>query len=224
MNRLIAVIACGKYSYQDEVSSGHKSGENNLRANAVRNTWYRHWLCRYADQIDLKFFLGRCDRSPLENEIHFDCDDSYYGLPEKVRKTYEWAYRAGYEQIIKVDDDVFLYVDRLLANLTSDSYRGYEIESDIKYASGTCYQLDRRAMKLVANSEIPQGEWREDHHVGSVLARNDIYLTHEERFHCCHCDHCMTLVPESQRISSHTADPHRMYELMETYNAHDYRN
>lgn len=214
---IIAVITCGKYSYQDELANGHRSGQDSARANAVRQTWYRSWLCRYADRIDLKFFLGRCDRSPQENEIFLDCDDSYYGLPEKVRKTYEWCYRAGYGQVFKVDDDVFLYIDRLLANLTDDDYRGYAIESDMTYASGTCYQLSRSAVKFVVDAEIPQGEWREDRHVGTVLARNGIKLSHEERFHCCHCEHCMTLVPESQRISSHTADPYRMYALMETY-------
>jgi hypothetical protein len=215
--RLIAVVTCHQRVYpQNDLAGGHKNGES--RIDVVRATWFRHWLCLYADRVDLKFFLGRGDRSPRDHEIYLDCDDSYYGLPEKVRKTYNWCYRAGYDQVIKVDDDVFVYLDRLLANLTDDSYRGYAIESDMKYASGTCYQLDRRAMKLVADAEIPQGEWREDRHVGTVLARNGIQLVHEERFHCCHCEHCKTLVPESQRISSHTADPREMYRLMETSN------
>jgi hypothetical protein len=165
----------------------------------------------------LKFFLGRGERSPQENEIHLDCDDSYYGLPEKVRKTYNWVSRAGYDQVIKVDDDVFLYVDRLLAASTSDDYRGFAIESDIRYASGTCYQLSNRAMKLVGNAEVPQGEWREDRHVGQVLLNNGIKLADEPRFHCCHCDACEETMPQSDRISSHTSDPRQMYRLMETY-------
>ena len=212
--RLIAVVTCGKYSYPDEVSGGHKSGENNLRANAVRQTWYREWLCRYADSVDLKFFLGRCDRSPQENEIFLDCGDSYYGLPEKVRKTYDWAYRAGYDFVAKTDDDVFVHMGRMLANLSDDDYRGFAIESDIRYASGTCYWLSRRAMKLVADAEIPKGEWREDLHCGRVLLNNGIQLVNDERFLCCSCDICLAKYKDS--ISIHTTQAGQMFTLMET--------
>ena len=214
LRQLIAVVTCHQRTYpKNDLAGGHKNGES--RIDVVRATWYKNWFLRYADKIDVMFFLGRGERSPEGYEIHLDCDDSYYGLPEKVRQVYNWCYRAGYDQVIKVDDDVFLYVGRLLANPSDVDYRGFAIESEIRYASGTCYQLSRRAMKFVADAEIPQGEWREDRHVGQVLLNNGIKLTDEPRFHCCHCDACNETMPQSERISSHTSDPRQMYRLME---------
>lgn len=214
MRQLIAVVTCDKLVYPQHDQGGHKNGVG--RSNSVRETWYKNWLCRCADQIDLLFFFGRCNRKPQEHEIALDCGDDYYSLPEKVRKTYNWANQAGYDQVTKVDDDVFLYVDHLLANPLESDYRGFEIESDIKYASGTCYQLSRRAMGLVACSPIPEGEWREDRHVGRVLLDNDIRIVNDERFLNCNCESCLKKYDKDSLISIHTTRPEQMYSLMET--------
>ena len=201
-----------------DLGGGHHNGES--RVQAVKDTWYRNWQ-KVSDQIDLKFFYGRwpteATRKPEDNEVFLDCRDDYYGLPEKVQAIFKWCLDNDYEAALKVDDDVWIHIPRLLSDLDSSSdYRGHEIEMDIPFASGTAYWLSRRAMEAVAQAEIDPKEWREDHHVGSVLARKDIFVTNDERYHSCHCSHCMTLVPESQRITSHTVDPRRLYELMES--------
>lgn len=213
--KLIAVVTCDQRKYPAHNQGGHKDGEG--RSDAIRATWYKTWLARYAGEIDLKFFFGRCERIPQENEIILDAGDDYYSLPDKVWKTYNWAYRAGYDEATKVDDDVFVFLDRLLGSPLTTDYRGYEIESDIKYASGTCYQLSRRALEMVTRASIPEGEWREDRHVGRVLLDKGIKLVHDQRFHCCHCEACKDSFPISKRITSHTASPEEMYALMETY-------
>lgn len=209
--KLIAVVTCNALSYPAHDQGGHKDGEG--RSDTVRKTWYLDWITRYADQVDLKFFFGRSDRTPLEHEIMLDCGDDYYSLPHKVRRICEYAVKAGYDETTKVDDDVALRIGRLLANPSGVDYRGFEIESDIKYASGTCYQLSRRAMEIVARAPIPEDEWREDRHVGRTLLDNGIKVSHEERFLCCNCAACIVKYKDS--ISIHTTHPSQIYELME---------
>ena len=215
--KLIAVVTCDQRSYPQHDQGGHENGSG--RSDAIRATWYKSWLCRHADQIDLKFFFGQCSRSPQDNEIVLDCGDDYYSLPAKVRKTYEWAYRAGYDEVTKIDDDCFLWIDRLLARPLETDYRGYEIESDIKYASGTCYQLSRRAMELVSRASVPEGEWREDRHIGRVLLSNGIRVTNDERFLCCSCDVCIQRCGLDNLVSLHTTNPKQLYDL---YNSQPY--
>lgn len=217
MKRLIGVVTCHRYQYptQDE-GAAHHSGANELRANAIRNTWYRIWKERYSDQIDLKFFLGRAARAPQENEIFLDCADDYYSLPAKVQNMLGWARDNGYDDTLKLDDDVWLYVDRLLSDFQSTDYKGFVLESaDGAYTSGTAYWLNRQSMQTVANATWNPAEWAEDKWVGRVLSTHGIKPVHDERYQCCHCDHCSHKFPEDSRISSHVIDPRRMYELME---------
>jgi hypothetical protein len=220
VRRLIAVVTCHARRYPQHDQGGHPDGES--RDYLIRDTWFKLWEEKYSGEIDLKFFYGWPPASggyfpasvDKKHRVILDAPDDYYGLPEKVRKTYNWALRAGYDEITKVDDDVFLYVDRLLANPSSVDYRGFEIESDIKYASGTCYQLSRRAMEMVARAPIPEGEWREDRWTGRVLLDNGIPVVHDPRFLCCNCDVCRGKYKDS--ISIHTTHPRQLYELMET--------
>lgn len=221
--KIIACISCHALRYpKHDQGGGHHNGES--RVQAVKDTWAKTWAEKYSQEIDLKFFFGRwpteATRLPEDNEIFLDCGDDYYSLPEKVKAVFKWCLDNGYESVLKVDDDVWIHFDRLLADLDSPAdYRGYETEIDIKFASGTAYWLSRRAMELVARAELDPKEWREDHFVGQTLFKHGINVLHDPRYHCCHCDHCLGEVPEDSRITSHTVDPQRLYELMETSNA-----
>jgi Galactosyltransferase len=217
MRRLIAVTTCHNYEYFD-AGAGHKNGPNKERASAIRNTWFKQWQEDFKDQIDLKFFYGwGAERCPDVDEVFLDCPDDYSHLPGKVQKIFDWSLHNGYEQVLKIDDDVFLYVDRLVDNFGFDDYRGYEVEAAIgKYASGTAYWISKRSMEIVVASELPADEWAEDKAVGLLLSRNGVKLTHDDRFHCCHCDHCLIATPQSKRISSHTVNPKGMEELWMT--------
>lgn len=212
MRPLIAVISCHCYQYpKHDEGPAHHSGINESRSQAIRNTWYKNWE-KYKDQIDLKFFYGRSDETPRENEIFLECRDDYYGLPEKVQKMFGWSVQQGYEQILKIDDDVFLYVDRLLNDLNDTDYKGFVLEScDGLYTSGTAYWLSKKAAQIVASASWNPKEWAEDKWVGKILAEQNIFPIHDERFQCCHCKQCEVRYPESKRISTHTVDPKQMY-------------
>ncbi len=219
MKRLIAVFTCHAYTYekQDE-GAAHHSGVQKNRSQAIRNTWYRTWEENYKDQIDLKFFFGRwpqeATRCPLPNEVFLDVPDDYNNVSYKVQGMCKWALANNYDQILKIDDDVYLYIDRLLDNLDNSDYRGYEIElSNCQAATGAAYWLTNKAMQIVADAEVDPKERREEIFIGRALSRNGISLIHEPRFQPCLCDVCLEKYPESVRITSHTAKPERMYEL-----------
>jgi hypothetical protein len=215
MKRLIAVVTCHQYAYpKNDEGAAHHSRVDLERSSAIRRTWYNDWL-KYQDRIDLKFVYGRgADRCPEADEVFLDCGDDYYSLPEKVQKTFEWCLANGYEQILKCDDDVFVYVDRLVSDFGNDDYRGFEVEAATgKYASGTAYWISRRAMETVVNTKLNSEEWAEDKAVGAALHKNGIVLVNDCHFQCCHCPGCESRYPISKRITSHTVDPRKMVEL-----------
>jgi hypothetical protein len=215
MRRLIAIVSCHSYAYpkQDE-GGGHRSGENKDRASAIRRTWYGNWL-RYKNVVDLKFFYGRgADRCPDADEVFLDCGDDYYSLPEKVQKTFEWCLANGYDQVLKCDDDVFVFVDRLVSDFRNDDYRGFEVEAAIgKYASGTAYWISHRAMEIIVGTKWNPTDWAEDKFVGKALSEKGIPVIHDPRFQCCHCPGCESRYPMAERITTHTVDPNSMVEL-----------
>ena len=219
MRRLIAVVCCHAYAYpkHDETRGGHTSGENKNRSSAIRETWYSDWL-KYKDQIDLKFFYGRgANRCPDVDEVFLDCPDDYYSLPRKVQKIFEWTLANGYDQVLKVDDDVFVYVSRLVSAFGNDDYRGYEVEAASgRYASGTAYWASKRSMENVVKAELCPEDWAEDKFVGKTLAAAGISLIHDERYHCCHCPDCEKAAPQIGRITSHTSRPEEMKRLWQT--------
>jgi len=220
--KIIACISCHALRYpKHDQGGGHHNGESRIQA--VKDTWYKNWQ-KVSDQIDLKFFYGRwpeeSTRLPEDNEVFLDCRDDYYGLPEKVKAVFKWCTENGYDHICKVDDDVFVHLDRLLANFEPVDYRGYECEGPTgKYASGTAYWISSRAAKLVAEAELDPKWWAEDATVGLILARNNISLVNDERYLCCSCEVCLKKYSQDSIISIHTTRPEQMYSFMETSNA-----
>lgn len=218
MKRLIGVFTCHQYVYpKSDEGAAHHSGYHENRSQAARNTWYKDWL-KYKDEIDLRFFFGRwpqeATRCPLPNEVFLDCPDDYHNGSYKTQAICRWALANDYDQVLKIDDDTFCYVSRLLQNLDESDYRGFDTgHADVHFASGAAYWLSRKAMQLIADAEPDPVEWHEDRQVGIILAKYGISLTHDPRFQSCHCDVCSEKYPESMRITSHTPKPERMYEL-----------
>src|ERR1700689_3960674 len=86
----------------------HLAGAND-RILTLLSTWYGDWLARFADKIDLQFFVGRGDGEVnLPHVVELDAPDDYAGLAEKVRKMFEFALRSGYDRVMKADDDVYI--------------------------------------------------------------------------------------------------------------------
>jgi len=160
---LIAVITCEK---------------NKARADACRKTWV---TLATQENLDVKFFLAKQDRSPLSDEVFLDCEDDYQHLKQKVQLMVRWAREKRYAKVFKQDDDSYTFPDRLLDAVPSGEYAGHVIndstpERQRGFCSGFGYWLGKNAMRYVAKAVIYDDEQiiSEDWWVGVVLASKGI--------------------------------------------------
>jgi hypothetical protein len=161
-------------------------------ADTVRSTW----VPKVPNTTDVKFFRGRgAQREPKEDEVFLDCDDTYLGLPDKVRSIVRWAYNHGYDYVLKCDDDVVLKpVEMLVSGFDRHDFTGSQdpkvVSGEIRTPWGFCYWLSRKAMKLVVDAPLP-GEPGSTHSyvhnndeawVSTVLYVNGIFLNNDQRY------------------------------------------
>ena len=218
---LIACKSCFEYRYEpSDVGAAHRNGKDELRSKSIRDTWYKDWE-KVSDQISLKFFYGLPPEGGAfleENSIILECPDDYVNLPLKTQKIMEWAYESGYENVLLVDDDIFVFIDNLLADIkswkTPPIYRGH---ANGWFASGAAYWVNRPAMQIVMDERWnPSITTMEDQFVGKTLGKYDILPEHDERYIACPCDICLKKTDLSRRLTQLTAKPQDMYNL---YNA-----
>lgn len=189
MKRLIAVVSCRKYVYEQNDNLAHATGPDATRASIIRETWYKLWE-KYKDEIDLKFFYGVTEEKwravEGKDSVTLSVPDGYVGLPKKVQGIYKWALAEGYDYVLKVDDDVFVYPDRLLEAFREHDYTGSQ--NPDSYISGACYWVSRKAMESIVAA--PVDDTVEDRWVGKVLMSQGFVPVHNERFQNCHCELC----------------------------------
>ncbi len=164
MKILIAIINC--------------HGRENF-AKTQRETWIPQ-----LKGADYKFFLGPGTRDALEDEVFLDCDDSYQGLPSKVRAVIRWSYEHGYDFVLKCDDDVILKpVELLNSEFKNFDFVGHENMDwgNVKTPWGFCYWLSRKAMQIVMHSELPPNN-NDEAWVATYLHHQNIRLRHDHRY------------------------------------------
>jgi hypothetical protein len=163
-NALIAVISCEKYKN---------------RVEALRETWIPIALDA---GFDVQVFTGQ----------RLGVPDDYASLPLKTKALCQWAFKEGYEHLLKIDDDTCVDVSNF--HIVTSDYAGIRIKANDygspdlansfdkpkgtyphHYASGGAYWLSRRSMKLVAEAPF-NGDWAEDRWVGQTLAGAGIEL------------------------------------------------
>jgi hypothetical protein len=153
-------------------------------SDAIRNTW-----APMVQGADLRFFLGRGHNAPKNDEVILDCDDSFGGIPEKVRTIINWAYDKGYDYVSKIDDDVIMDPARFLMLVGHNDFMGMGKSSDgtaecLAMPYGYCYTLSRTAMKIIIDSPLPQYNvnfearhvTNDEYWISWVLQRAKIYL------------------------------------------------
>lgn len=127
MKPLIAVVTCWKNV--DEVM-------------AIRETWAR------GSVVPVKFFYGRGGHPPHPDAVVLDVDDSYLALPYKIQALASWAHTAGYDYLLKCDDDAYVVPNRLQFNSNhAGKWVGY-------LHGGAGYILSRRSMDILRKSSV----------------------------------------------------------------------
>jgi len=167
MKLCILTISCGNPTYRAKVQ-------------AQRDTWRKD-----TDGIDVFVFLGRGAEKLNDDEIILDAPDDYKGLPEKVRLAFGWALDQGYDYCLRIDDDTYVQVDRLLKAVPvghnySGRLRGPSGNWKSPYASGFAYWLSRKGMEVRVNGTT--NDTVEDRATANILASAGIKCHHDDRF------------------------------------------
>jgi len=177
MKILLAIFSAHKYDYKfnDPCMTDWFVRPDVDRVSALRDTWLKDVT------VDYKIFYGvqpggRVNRAPLEDEVFLNAPDGYQHSSQKLKALAQYALDNGYEYLLKIDDDVFVYWDRLNLNPTADYIGG----GPSGFAAGCAYWLSKRSMTLLADS--PPFRWQEDFWVGCVMENNHIPLTKDARY------------------------------------------
>lgn len=161
MKILIAVVTC--YGREDW-------------ANLQRETWVPLM------PVDVEFFVGK--GGPSQGTTQLDCDDSYQGLPEKVKAIIEWALERKYDYMLKCDDDVVLKPDILRSDFTQYDFTGHECAPKNQTPWGFNYWLSKKAMEIMSKETLPQGN-NDEAWVAHAMNRHGILLHSDQRY-CLH--------------------------------------
>lgn len=185
---LVAIMTCHKLDYYIDDLTVDWCTQNNLRSldqqarvNTIRDTYLKDLTEPY------EFFYGsrlrRGDRrtiqpklrEPLIDEVFLDCGDNYTENPAKMKAICQWALNRGYDHILRLDDDTFIYPDRLLATDWADhDYSGSCATND--FHPGGCLFLSSNMMEAVIKA--PVTNYADDVWMGQVAKDNGIKMHH----------------------------------------------
>jgi Galactosyltransferase len=189
---LVAVMTCHKLDYFIDHQTIDWCTQKNLRhpdqqarVKAIRETW-----ATGLGEIPYRFFYGtrlRRDterrepahqyllnilREPLADEVFLNCGDNYTENPAKMKAICRWALDNGYDYILRVDDDTFIYPDRIFK--TNWATKDYSGANDKGFHPGGCLFLSRHAMELIIQAQVTT--YADDVWIGQVMRDNHIPL------------------------------------------------
>lgn len=173
---------------------------------AIRTTWMP---LVPKDKADVIFFLGRGGtRKPEKDEVFLDCDDSYMGLPDKIREITRWAHARDYSHTLKCDDDVVLDPEALLGS----GYDNYDYSGRANrpptglvpcwVPMGFNYWLSKRSQAYIINADLPEGNNDDEKWVALNLHAAGIDLHGDNRYKLQYGTYkSRPLRPETRRIN-----------------------
>jgi hypothetical protein len=170
MTTLVAVIS----HYADEATAARR---------AVRETWLQRW----PDDMPVKFWLaGRCDAA-YSDEWVLEADDSYLGMPSKVRAGCVRAMDEGYDHVWLCCHDAYVILPRLAQVEPPGDYAGEVIrtgnqwERGVYWVGGAGTWLGRPAMDVITASDPPQ--YFPDFWLGQLLNPAGLMPVQDGRYH-----------------------------------------
>ena len=218
MSKLLAAIpACHRHDYGGLENASRVTNNEALRMSALRDTWLKN--C----PADYRFFYGHGSGELKADEVQLDVPDDYEHLPHKIRESCRWALDHDYTHIYRVDNDSYVYMDRLLKSGFEDhDYTGYCLDYPYhlemhghRYATGGAgFILNRRAMQIVIANEPTHPA--EDLWIGRLLHQHGIRCHRDTRYlpaHDLHFIDLNQLPQEHPYLALHALTPDSMKDL-----------
>jgi hypothetical protein len=228
MKILLAIFTCHKYQYTTPGSNMKDWFTRPVtdRVSGIRDSWLKDVTGDY------KFFYGRGDEALRKSDTVFlNAPDDYLHSAEKLKALVQWALANGYDKLVKIDDDMYVYYDRLMANVPTEDYVGSSTgpvrtptgvnpgnaewwKKTAIYCSGCTYWLSKKAMEVLATA--PAGCWAEDRWCGETLFRNKIFSTINNRYYIApHTRTCQYITDEelykpNNYLTIHSLSPDQM--------------
>lgn len=228
---LIAILTAHRYDYYiDDLTVEYNKTRclnQSDRVSTIRNTWVKD----IPAGVDYRFFYGTKLRSnlvkpnqrpstipkdvlrpPLADEVYLDCGDNYTHNPDKMKAICKYALDGGYDYILRVDDDTFVYPDRLLKSDWDTAV--YSGSGNGTFHPGGCMFLNRTAMELILAARITH--YADDLWIGQVMSTNGVKLHEIPTIHNLFGDG-YNVVPETlpiEKLSAfHSCKPEAMKYL-----------
>jgi Galactosyltransferase len=164
-NPAIAYKNNGGGNYDDGEQPIHVSGPN-PRLAAVRETWLKDAIAH--PEVTAKFFFGKSDVTPAEDEVNLPVPDDYANLAPKTLEILKWSVANGFDYSLLCDDDTIVYVDRLVAEIktTPDLDYGGHQHGNV-CTGGPGYIVSKKAAEAVIRNF--HQNWAEDVSVAKSL-------------------------------------------------------
>ena len=156
-------------------------------ANVIRESWLPSVP---KDKADAFFFVGRGEGEKLPDDtIELDCDDSYQGLPDKIRAIMRWSHARDYGHTLKCDDDTILDVPRLLASgydqydYTGKANRPVTKDTPFVVPMGFNYWVSKRCAEALLDAPLPENSNDDEKWVaGNLYHRLGVTLHDDQRY------------------------------------------
>lgn len=148
------------------------------------------WLPLFPkDRADVLFFVGRGETVVTSPDvIELDCDDSYMGLPDKIRSIMRWADKQNYAHTLKLDDDVVVDPHAMLSSgFESFDYTGRANRMPTGTVPfwvpmGFAYWVSPRARKYLLDAPLPTEGNDDEKWTAQNLHAAGIHLHDDQRY------------------------------------------
>jgi hypothetical protein len=177
---LIGVMTCHKYRY---FNTYHSDGPGGYRVQLIRDTWKN----LVPPGVDFKFFYGRSNSTPKEDEVFLDEYDGFYGTTRKVRAMLKYSHDLGYEHLLQLDDDVFIDVPAMLkSDFANYDYHGCATKmiNGVNWPGGSevpftfvcnfAVWFSRRSMEILSKADPGYTDFEKDFNLQQYLASDNV--------------------------------------------------
>ena len=196
MKLLVAIMTAHKLDYfvnENTVDYNNVHRWRNLDVDArrasIRDTWVKELDI---PGVDYKFFFGNFTRQPVHrrhgakvwplftrapetDEVFLEAPDYYTANSLKMKAICRYALSNNYDFLLRVDDDTFVYPDRLIIDgEPSWAFADYSGAPSGEIIHGSCMFLSPHAMRMICGAS-PKG-YADDVWIGEVMQRNQIQM------------------------------------------------